>query len=669
MNVIQRDKVIAFLTSILVFSLVIFGLVNSSLASSTVKNAKMPLPPLRKLKQLLQNPSFEHTWRPKGSSDDEGSSFTLSGTNLDNWQSFRVGHAPLAKPFVSHSGNVALRMDRSGEGLGVMQHVEIRSEKPAKVILTAWVAGEQLENPPSISIDVNYMDGTFSLNHKIVPNKGTYGWKKEYLVVPATRPVRSVVVNLVVDTKEMSYDEALYIDDVELYVMEQDKADKFAEESDSEEHDGVQFHPPHCPEKHRCWNDIAFGLNMNFLTPSSKRKSNSKNIAGNGKVATRGVTLATQLSVDRLPLLCKSSEAWNAPVSASVYVRSGLDVAKLAKWRRKCKSIKKFVSFHLVTQPNIARSIPYPVNILRNVAMDGVQTTYVFNVDVDFVPNIDAVEHIMTLTDAMPQAIGKDQNYMLVIPAFEFVSGAQQRDDVSNGSDRIEGASKGNSKKYTCNTNKNTIVQHGDTLGRIARMYKVTVRAIHQCNPHIVDTELEIGDSIKIPKIVEKTDGDNFFTNSEEVPKNKVELLELIEQNKLQPVHADKFAGAHQITNYRKWYTQSERKPYQVVFKGVYEPYMVGPRSMPRFDERFAGYGMDKVELNYELHLAKYMLLVAPNAFVVHHNHPKATWGLESDLVRVYKNWYAFVYGKDKFYGHGNFYEGEKVDTNAVLVV
>ena len=26
---------------------------------------------------------------------------------------------------------------------------------------------------------------------------------------------------------------------------------------------------------------------------------------------------------------------------------------------------------------------------------------------------------------------------------------------------------------------------------------------------------------------------------------------------------------------------------------------MVGPRNMPRFDDRFAGYGMDKVELNY----------------------------------------------------------------------
>ena len=95
----------------------------------------------------------------------------------------------------------------------------------------------------------------------------------------------------------------------------------------------------------------------------------------------------------------------------------------------------------------------------------------------------------------------------------------------------------------------------------------------------------------------------------------------------MQPVHADKFAGAHAITNYEKWYEQAENRPYQVKFKGVYEPYMVGPRTMPRFDERFAGYGMDKVELSYQLNDAKYMLLVAPGAFVVHHNHPKASWG------------------------------------------
>ena len=173
---------------------------------------------MKNLKQLLRNPSFEHTWRPKGSGD--GSAFTLSGTNLDDWQSFRVGHAPLAKPFISHAGMNALKMDRSGYGLGVMQHVEVRSEKPAKVILTAWVAADKLKNAPSISIDIKYMDGSFSLDHNC-----TRYWNlrlaEKNLVVPASRPVRSVVVNLISDAKDMSYDESLYVDDVELYVMEQ----------------------------------------------------------------------------------------------------------------------------------------------------------------------------------------------------------------------------------------------------------------------------------------------------------------------------------------------------------------------------------------------------------------------------------------------------------------
>ena len=48
-----------------------------------------------------------------------------------------------------------------------MQHVEVRSEKPAKVILTAWVAADKLQNAPSISIDINYMDGSFSLDHRL----------------------------------------------------------------------------------------------------------------------------------------------------------------------------------------------------------------------------------------------------------------------------------------------------------------------------------------------------------------------------------------------------------------------------------------------------------------------------------------------------------------------
>ena len=50
----------------------------------------------------------------------------------------------------------------------------------------------------------------------------------------------------------------------------------------------------------------------------------------------------------------------------------------------------------------------------------------------------------------------------------------------------------------------------------------------------------------------------------------------------------------HRSTNYKKWFTSSE--PYPIKFKSGYEPYvLVNRRLMPWYDERFRGYGWDKV--------------------------------------------------------------------------
>jgi LysM repeat protein len=544
-------------------------------------------------------------------------------------------------------------MERRNFGTGVIQHIVLNSKNPAQLILSAWVAGDELYTPPSISADVYYTDGTFSMDHKIVPRKGTYAWEQVHIVIPATKPIKSVVIPLVVDSDGMAWEEALYIDDVELYAKEQETGDPTAMAiQEAGEGSIPAFTPPFCPPKYRCWNKIAYETTTDFLARSEK--------SSDGK----GVTLATQLSTDRLPLLCKSAERWGGPVSAAVYVRQTADLGQLSLWRRKCKAIKSFVTFHLVNEPvNAAEDIPYPVNLLRNVALDAVTTDFVFNVDVDFVPNTGAIQHIMTLNKAMPKVLGEGTNYMLIIPAFEFVSGAQQRDRTPGYEDEDDESSSSSGKvKYLC-TGPSTSIAQGDTLGKIAKAYQVTVDALHECNPHLVDTDLEIGDAIRIPKAIKSAAlrGETGFNNAQEVPKTKEELLAGIRKYEMQPVHADKFAGAHAITNYEKWYEQAQNRPYQVKFKGVFEPYMVGPRTMPRFDERFAGYGMDKVELNYQLNDAKYMLLVAPGAFVVHHNHPKASWGKKTDLVRVYKNWYSFVYEMDKTYGHGEFFGGDKV--------
>lgn len=55
------------------------------------------------------------------------------------------------------------------------------------------------------------------------------------------------------------------------------------------------------------------------------------------------------------------------------------------------------------------------------------------------------------------------------------------------------------------------------------------------------------------------------------------------------------FCGARS-TNYKKWFSSAE--PYPIKFKSGYEPYvLVARKIMPWYDERFRGYGWDKVRL------------------------------------------------------------------------
>ena len=57
---------------------------------------------------------------------------------------------------------------------------------------------------------------------------------------------------------------------------------------------------------------------------------------------------------------------------------------------------------------------------------------------------------------------------------------------------------------------------------------------------------------------------------------------------------AEFYPVGHRSTNYPKFFNSSV--PYAVKFKTGYEPYiLVSRRAMPWYDERFRGYGWDKV--------------------------------------------------------------------------
>ncbi|GBP77885.1 LARGE xylosyl- and glucuronyltransferase 2 [Eumeta japonica] len=105
------------------------------------------------------------------------------------------------------------------------------------------------------------------------------------------------------------------------------------------------------------------------------------------------VTLVLQLSMDRLQFLERLVKYWDGPLSVALYL-SDCDVTEFEKFTKEWSdtlSIRKNIGYHLVYKHD---SVHYPVNYLRNVALENVNTPYVFLMDVDFVPMVGLYNHL-----------------------------------------------------------------------------------------------------------------------------------------------------------------------------------------------------------------------------------------------------------------------------------
>lgn len=71
------------------------------------------------------------------------------------------------------------------------------------------------------------------------------------------------------------------------------------------------------------------------------------------------------------------------------------------------------------------------------------------------------------------------------------------------------------------------------------------------------------------------------------------QLVELVEGGQALPVHEEKLAAAHGATDYSRWYMAANA--YEVRYQLQYEPYVMVHRDAPRYDDKFVGYGQDKV--------------------------------------------------------------------------
>ena len=125
------------------------------------------------------------------------------------------------------------------------------------------------------------------------------------------------------------------------------------------------------------------------------------------------VTLVTQISADRLPILNSLIEHWVGPISLAVYCTDNsawqlwqyLQVSTILRARNN-------VAIHVVYKEGKL----YPLNYLRNVALNAVSTSYVFLSDGDFLPMYRLHSYLKNAAKVLLNNVHKRA---LVVPAFE----------------------------------------------------------------------------------------------------------------------------------------------------------------------------------------------------------------------------------------------------------
>ena len=234
------------------------------------------------------------------------------------------------------------------------------------------------------------------------------------------------------------------------------------------------------------------------------------------------VTLVAQLSSDRLMMLEQLCQRWDGPMSISFY-GSNSDVQDLLKFHSSSPILQDCrvrLGLHVVYKSGQF----YPINYLRNVALDNVQTPYSFLSDIDFLP----MDGLYPYLKEAIKVLGLDKR-AFIVPAFE-------------------------------------------TL-----LYRF------------------------------------------KFPASKSELLRMLENGSIFTFRYHVWKAGHSATNYDHWKDASI--PYRVSWSHDYEPYIVVQSNALRYDERFIGFGWNKVSYIMELDARGYEFVVLPDPFIIHLPH------------------------------------------------
>ncbi|KAK2182015.1 hypothetical protein NP493_371g01031 [Ridgeia piscesae] len=103
------------------------------------------------------------------------------------------------------------------------------------------------------------------------------------------------------------------------------------------------------------------------------------------------------------------------------------------------------------------------------------------------------------------------------------------------------------------------------------------------------------------------------------VPSSKAELISMLDLGTVFTFRYHVWIKGHAPTNFAKWRTTTT--PYKVNWEQDFEPYVVVRKDVLGYDERFVGFGWNKVSHIMELDAQGYEFIVLPNGFIIHTPH------------------------------------------------